>query len=327
MTPNRKIIGADRWHDLSLAWLGMETASAVFRRGGSRCIVVPLDGSRVAEHALPLALAIARRSGATIRLVHVHSFWESVPDPWHISLFDLRITRFRKEKQAYLRNIAKRIGKTNQVSLSSVLIESGEIAGSLCRSACGADLVVMATSGHGPWGRLLRGSVTDAVTQHLSCPAVMVRGYESPVDLTGDPLPQHIVMPLSGTASDQSVLASVAAFATLSGANLTLVNMPGCQQQRGDTMKYLQHIATRLNGLSHIGACRVASTGNTTKALLSYLQESDAEMVALATCARRQLSRLVRPEVADSVFTRCRLPMLMLRSSQQDEPPARCPAL
>lgn len=327
MTPNRKLIGADRWHDLSLAWLGMEEASVAFRRAGARCIVVPLDGSLVAEHALPLALAIARRSGATIRLVHVHSLWESVPDPWHVSLFDLRVARFRKEKQAYLRNIAKRIRKTNHVSLSSVLIESSEIAGSLCRSACGADLVVMATSGHGPWGRLLRGSVTDAVTQHLSCPTVMLRGYEAPVDLTGDPLPQHIVMPLNGTASDQSVLAPVAALASLSGANLTLVNMPGCEQQCGDTMKYLQHIATRLSGLPHLGACRVASTGNTTKALLSYLQGSDAEMVALATCARRQLSRLVRPEVADSVFTRCRLPLLMLRSSQQDEPPARCPTL
>lgn len=326
MTPNRKIIGADRWHDLSLAWLGMENASTAFRRGGSRCIVVPLDGSCVAEHALPLALAIARRSRAMIRLVHVHSLWDSVPDPWHISLFDLHVARFRKEKQAYLRNIAKRIGKTNQVALSSVLIESSEIASSLCRSACGADLVVMATSGYGPWGRLLRGSVADAVTQHLSCPAVMVRGYESPVDLTGDPLPRNIVMPLTGTSSDQSVLASVAAFSAFSSANLTLVNMPGCQPQHGDTMKYLQHIATRLNGLFPIGACRVASTGNTTKALLSYLQDSDAEMLALATCARRQLSRLVRPEVADAVFTRCRLPLLMLRSSQQKEPSARCPA-
>jgi nucleotide-binding universal stress UspA family protein len=325
MTPNRKIIGASRWHDLSQAWLGMDEARTL-RLGGLRCIVVPLDGSTVAEHALPLALAIARRTGATIRLVHVHSVWESVPDPWQVSLFDLRVGRVRKEKQAYLRNIAKRIGKTNQVALSSVLIESSEIAGSLCRSACGADLVVMATNGYGPWGRLLRGSVTDAVTQHLSCPAVMVRGYDAPVDLTGDPFPRHIVLPLCGTTSDRSVLSSVAAFATFSGANLTLVNMPGCQRQHGDTMKYLQHIATRLNEMFQSGACRVASTG-TTKALLSFLRDSDAEMVALTTCARRPWSRFVRPEVADSVFTRCRLPMLLLRSSPQDEPSARCPAL
>ncbi len=326
MTPNRKLIGADRWHDLSLSWLGMEAGRPAFRPGGSRSIVVPLDGSRVAEHALPLALAIARRSGATIRLVHVHSFWESVPDPWQVSLFDLHVARFRKEKQAYLRNIAKRIAKTNQVSLSSVLIESSQIADSLCRSACGADLVVMASSGRSRWGRWWHGSMADALPRQLSCAAVLVRGYESPVDLTGDPLPQHIVLPLDGSASDRRVLGPAAAFANLGNANLTLVNMPG-GQKRGDTMNYLHHVATQLNSLSHSRACRVASAGNTTKALLSFLRESDAEMVAVASCARRQLAWRVRPEVADSVFTRCRLPILMLRSSQQDEPPTRWPAL
>jgi hypothetical protein len=37
-----------------------------------RNIMVPLDGSTVGEHALPHALRIARRGGATLHLVHVH---------------------------------------------------------------------------------------------------------------------------------------------------------------------------------------------------------------------------------------------------------------
>ena len=36
-----------------------------------RTILVPLDGSVFGEHALPLALGIARRSSATVQLVHV----------------------------------------------------------------------------------------------------------------------------------------------------------------------------------------------------------------------------------------------------------------
>src|SRR5947207_1534069 len=36
-----------------------------------RSILVPLDGSAFAEHALPLALSIARRSKATLQLAHV----------------------------------------------------------------------------------------------------------------------------------------------------------------------------------------------------------------------------------------------------------------
>jgi len=36
-----------------------------------KSILTPLDGSSFAEHALPLALSIARRGGATLRLLHV----------------------------------------------------------------------------------------------------------------------------------------------------------------------------------------------------------------------------------------------------------------
>jgi len=37
-----------------------------------RALLVPLDGSTFAEHALPLALGIARRAGAELRVVRVH---------------------------------------------------------------------------------------------------------------------------------------------------------------------------------------------------------------------------------------------------------------
>ncbi|HMN26762.1 MAG TPA: universal stress protein, partial [Caldilineaceae bacterium] len=36
-------------------------------------ILVPLDGSLLSEHALPLACALALRANALLRLVHVHT--------------------------------------------------------------------------------------------------------------------------------------------------------------------------------------------------------------------------------------------------------------
>src|SRR5688572_14015740 len=38
-----------------------------------RSILVPLDSSRFSEHALPLALSLARRAGAKLTLLHVHT--------------------------------------------------------------------------------------------------------------------------------------------------------------------------------------------------------------------------------------------------------------
>ena len=38
-----------------------------------RAILVPLDGSAFGEQALPVALSIAQRAGARVRLAHVHT--------------------------------------------------------------------------------------------------------------------------------------------------------------------------------------------------------------------------------------------------------------
>src|SRR5512138_2571716 len=44
-----------------------------------RSILVPLDGSPLSEYALPMACDIARRSGALLRLVHVHVLYTPAP--------------------------------------------------------------------------------------------------------------------------------------------------------------------------------------------------------------------------------------------------------
>ena len=47
-----------------------------------RSILIPLDGSPLSEYALPVACDIARRSGAALRLVHVHV--RATPDPIYV---------------------------------------------------------------------------------------------------------------------------------------------------------------------------------------------------------------------------------------------------
>src|ERR1700724_2915197 len=42
-----------------------------------RSILVPLDGSTFGEHALPLAMSMARRLDASLNLIHVHSLLDA----------------------------------------------------------------------------------------------------------------------------------------------------------------------------------------------------------------------------------------------------------
>jgi nucleotide-binding universal stress UspA family protein len=116
---------------------------------------VPVDGTPFGEHALPLALGIARRAGAAIRVVHVHLplepplqrrllYRESGLDLW-----------LRKRQQDYLDDLMRRLRRVTRVPVKPVFLEGWQVAESLCSAAsAGTDLIVMATHGRGPLGRL-----------------------------------------------------------------------------------------------------------------------------------------------------------------------------
>src|SRR5687767_948680 len=55
-----------------------------------RTVLVPLDGSPLAEHALPLALGVARRAGAAVCLAHVRKPGRAEPGPLDAAAARLR---------------------------------------------------------------------------------------------------------------------------------------------------------------------------------------------------------------------------------------------
>ena len=67
-----------------------------------RTVLVPLDGSAFAEHALPLALSIAGRAGATLRLVRVHVPAATLYRSSELAAYLDLDTRVREEERAYL---------------------------------------------------------------------------------------------------------------------------------------------------------------------------------------------------------------------------------
>ena len=115
-----------------------------------RTILVPLDGTPFAEHALPFAISIARRAAAELHLVHVHQPW----DPgYHVGRIDV-VNAFHLAHQLhhkqYLYDTAARVARNAPVRVKSVLIEGLNIAERVSSAANGsADLVVMATRARG----------------------------------------------------------------------------------------------------------------------------------------------------------------------------------
>jgi len=82
-----------------------------------RSLLVPVDGSPFAEHALPLALSVARRAGARIQLVHVHPPLANDPKAYGFDFVALD-AHTMEEHRAYLDALGERIRKVSPVPLT-----------------------------------------------------------------------------------------------------------------------------------------------------------------------------------------------------------------
>jgi nucleotide-binding universal stress UspA family protein len=301
-----------------------------------KSLLVPVDGP-FGEHALPLALGIARRAGAEVRVVHIHCPLRST---FQTDLFYPNSgldDYLRRRQQAYLDDLFRRLVNVTSVPVTPVFLQAGEVADALCAAASvGTDLVVMATHGRGLLGRRWSGSVTDALMRRLSVPLLLVRGYNAPADLTGDPPVRNVLIPLDGTEFAERVLEPALALGTLTGADHTLLQVipavtdcslayPGRQLadiQRAQTCEYLRRTADRLNlggRTPRIHPRIIYDEQPVASSIVHYARTPDADLIALATHGRRGLARLFRSSVTDRVIQGTDIPVLVYRPDTAQE--------
>ncbi|MGF6812975.1 nucleotide-binding universal stress UspA family protein [Paraburkholderia sp. Clong3] len=142
-------------------------------------ILVAIDGSQAAQLALQEALTIAETAQSTVTAVFVAEHAAQMVDVG-IGLIDQqsRSTVSAEAAMATLEDASALFEQRGVRGLTRVVDAYGEdIAGVLCRIAgeCEADLVVMGTHGRHGIGRLLVGSVAEAVLRRTEVPVLLVR--------------------------------------------------------------------------------------------------------------------------------------------------------
>lgn len=140
-----------------------------------RRILVPLDGSKVAEGVLPHARALAFAEGAELVLLRVAAnpvleFTFSDPSVAQSVLEDLET-----QSKKYMAGIEESLKQDG--FLVSSLIREGAVADSILRTAeeIGADVIAMSTHGRTGAARWLLGSVADRVVRNSSIPVLLIR--------------------------------------------------------------------------------------------------------------------------------------------------------
>jgi nucleotide-binding universal stress UspA family protein len=125
-------------------------------------VVVPLDGSALAEQALGPALGLARLLEATCTLLRVV---ESSGSPAEAA---------QEEARAYLERVAGRL-RGEGLSVRPRVVVAPHAAEAILEQARGGGPIALATHGRGGLGRVLLGSVADKVIRGASAPVLVYR--------------------------------------------------------------------------------------------------------------------------------------------------------
>jgi len=187
-------------------------------------ILVPLDGSPLAECVVPHAVAMAQTFDARITLLHVlEEHHDHVRESSSVNLMDWRL--WKAEGEAYLDEMAARMHEVG-LRTEQVLLE-GQAAERIVEFTHEQDVDLIILSSHGwsglsPWNV---GSVVQKIILQTHTSAMIVRAYELPSeDLTGLRY-RGLLVPLDGSSRAEVVLAPLSTLALFHGARVFLAHV------------------------------------------------------------------------------------------------------
>jgi nucleotide-binding universal stress UspA family protein len=143
-------------------------------------ILVPLDGSKLAEQAIPYATELCKGSTEVTLFQVVHlplplaapdvSMATPMPDPQEL----------KQEAIDYLEGLAKDL-REDGVNVKTDAVERDVVAEAIVAYAeeNDIDLIVMTTHGRSGFGRLVFGSVAESVVRHTPCPVLLIRAKDA----------------------------------------------------------------------------------------------------------------------------------------------------
>ncbi len=142
-----------------------------------RKILVTLDGSKLAESALPHAVEQARMSGGSVillRCIDPPQVFMGNVEMSFVEFSDKAARLEREQAEGYLAEIRKRPELASLVVSS--IVPCGPAADEILDYAQteGVELIVLSTHGRTGVGRFLYGSVAERVVRHSPCPVLVV---------------------------------------------------------------------------------------------------------------------------------------------------------
>lgn len=291
-------------------------------------VLVPLDGSRLAEAALPVAVCVAERLGATVTLLHViergapaavHG-QPHLTDPGRAEQY---LEEVRRRAFPPVVSVASHVHRIEQADVARSLVDHGV--------ELGADLVVMCTHGAGGLRHRLFGTVAQKVIALGRLPVLLVPA-EAPaarrfacrhalVPLDGRPAHEQalpvaaaLVRSWKGTVHLLRVVPTLTTLAPTGAASAqllpgTTVNLLDLEEDRGREYVEAQRARLQANG---VDATADVVRGDAVGAIIDAARRFQADLVIVGTHGRRGMEAFWAGSVAPRLVGRVAVPLLLV---------------
>jgi nucleotide-binding universal stress UspA family protein len=292
-------------------------------------LLVPLDGSTLAESSLPAALEVGRRLRADIVLYH--ALERDAPATVH---GDRHLTD-PDEAGRYLGGVAEWFAGQGITAAPRVDAAAGDVGARIAAAAAReqADLIVLCTHGSGGLRGLLFGRVAQQVLQRGTVPVLLVppsaAGREQGFGC------RSILVPLDGSGTAEMAVPAAAALArgfaaemvlaiviptveTISGERAAAIRlMPTAASalldaEAADGTEYLDAMVRTLAGRG-LQASAAVERGEPVRALLDVAAARSADLIVIATHGRSGVGAVWAGSVAQRIIVQSPGPVLLVR--------------
>jgi nucleotide-binding universal stress UspA family protein len=297
-------------------------------------ILIPLDGSRLAEAVLPAAFAIAARCGATVTLLHVleHNAPETVHGERHLGN--------TQQAAKYLDALAAQ-NQASGVTTEQHVHENQEhdVARSIAAHAAelAVDLIALATHGSGGLRNFLFGSIAQQTVRRTTIPVLLVR----PDVRDGERINyRKILVPLDGTQQARAAIPVAVMLAIVGDAALhlarvvpTVSTIPGTSgaaatfspsaaaalldiegQEASDAL-----VDLRAELPASLAVTQEIRRGEAVDELLLAVDRSDADLVVMSTHGRAGVEGRWTGSVAAKLIGRLTRPVILVPIPRERE--------
>jgi nucleotide-binding universal stress UspA family protein len=284
---------------------------------------VALDGSELAEGAIPHAVSLAKALHTGLVLVTV---WEGA-DTEAAASFPAMVVEIEQKATEHFTAYLDRIKSGIDGVEADMELRTGDAADEILKAAeeRGARLLAIATHGRSGIGRWLYGSTASRLLREATLPVMAVGPSTLERGAQGVPL-RHIMAPLDGSAMSEAALPLAQDIARAAGAKLSLVRamrwaamaypytLPDAYLPQIDdeleagAKAYLKRQRESIEGVE-VEAFVVR--GAVADGLLEFAERQSVDLVVMSTHARTGLKRAALGSVADRML-QCPAPVILV---------------